>query len=72
MKTGEIWQNNDLVILLGQKKPNDMWMIAPFGEGANNLVNTVARIRSYNKWAFNEISGNEIRKNFHKVYEDEL
>ena len=72
MKTGEIWQNNDVLILLGEKRPKDMWLVAPFGEGIDNLKKQLSHIKSSKNWCYNEISGNEIRKNFHKVYEDEL
>ena len=73
MKTGEIWQADDMIILLGTRMPNDIWMVAPFGGGVSNLKRVISHIRSGGiQWAYNEISGDDIRKNFHKVYEAEI
>jgi len=74
MKTGEIWFHNDFLILIGKKKPNDIWMVAPFGVHLGNLNDSIKHIRSRspNYWVFNEISGNDIRRRYQKLYEDQL
>lgn len=72
MKTGEIWKNDDMLILLGKNKPNDIWEVAPFGPNLNSLEQEIIHIRSEKNWSYYDISGNEIRKLYHKIYEGEL
>jgi len=62
-----------MLLLIGKKVSVDVWMVAPFGGASHDFEGCVKHIREVNmKWAYNEMSGDLIRKGFEKVYEEEL
>ncbi len=71
MKTGEIWANDSIAILIIDKLIDDYWNVAPFGV-YEDLQTTVKHIRSSpsDVWGKNIQSGNDIRKFYKRVYEN--
>lgn len=61
-----------MVLLLGDKKAGEIWFVAPFGGGLMNLEKTIDHIHTGGDWTYCEIDESKLRKNFSKLYLEEL